>query len=457
MTRRRAGVRRPSRCCWRSWRRRGRAARAGGHARCPPDERGRSRRRALRARTTRPTSAPSSGTTAWSATTRPTRSNVDLSRVPLGRGAEGQRHELQRRHHAVRAGEDPAEERRRRPTSWRPASASGRGSARTTTAIMRFEPRPGYFQPDPTLNRGRSPAISNDPRTWPDDLARQAATTRTIRAGRGSWNGYFGKRSGGRPGELHGHGRRVLRRVGLQPGQPRLARAAGSGLRDRGARLPVGEPAGRQRHLLALRHHERGHDRLRRQHHLRPLHGLGRRRLGAVVRRHLRVGRRQRVLRPNVRRRLNLVYTWDSYGHGRDLSGNCGKTGYLGYAYLETPGNPLDTRRQRRGRHHRRAARRRPGHARSSAQRRDPRLRRSRTTTWRSSRPRTARSTSARPTAPAAGGPATRTWTGPPSSTTSARDGVAETGDTGEGDGMPTARRAELRPHRPQRVATRSG
>ena len=40
--------------------------------------------------------------------------------------------------------------------------------------------------------------------------------------------------------------------------------------------------------------------------------------------------------------RLNLVYTWDKNGHGRDLSGNCGRTGYLGYAYLETPGNPFD-------------------------------------------------------------------------------------------------------------------
>jgi len=26
--------------------------------------------------------------------------------------------------------------------------------------IMRFEPRPGYFQPDPAINRARSPAIS---------------------------------------------------------------------------------------------------------------------------------------------------------------------------------------------------------------------------------------------------------------------------------------------------------
>ena len=39
---------------------------------------------------------------------------------------------------------------------------------------------------------------------------------------------------------------------------------------------------------------------------------------------------------------LNLTYTWDKFGHGTDLRGNCAPTGYLGYAYLETPGNPFD-------------------------------------------------------------------------------------------------------------------
>ena len=39
---------------------------------------------------------------------------------------------------------------------------------------------------------------------------------------------------------------------------------------------------------------------------------------------------------------LNLTYTWDKNGRGTDLSGNCSATGYLGYAYLETPGNSYD-------------------------------------------------------------------------------------------------------------------
>src|SRR4029453_2685463 len=39
---------------------------------------------------------------------------------------------------------------------------------------------------------------------------------------------------------------------------------------------------------------------------------------------------------------LDVVYTWDLYGHGVDLSGLCDPTGYMGYAYLETRGNPFD-------------------------------------------------------------------------------------------------------------------
>ena len=38
-----------------------------------------------------------------------------------------------------------------------------------TGKTMRFEPRPGYFQEDPLINKGLSPALSNDPRTWPDE------------------------------------------------------------------------------------------------------------------------------------------------------------------------------------------------------------------------------------------------------------------------------------------------
>ena len=59
--------------------------------------------------------------------------------------------------------------------------------------VMRFEPRPGFFQANPPINRARSPAISNDPRTWPDTWP-DKANDPDDPGWAGSWNGYFGKR-----------------------------------------------------------------------------------------------------------------------------------------------------------------------------------------------------------------------------------------------------------------------
>jgi hypothetical protein len=59
-----------------------------------------------------------------------------------------------------------------------------------TSKIMRFEPRPGYFEPTPGINVARSPAISSDTRTWPgswpdrlddpDDPAPGTATSASV-------------------------------------------------------------------------------------------------------------------------------------------------------------------------------------------------------------------------------------------------------------------------------------
>jgi len=59
---------------------------------------------------------------------------------------------------------------------------------------MRFEPRPGYFQAKPDTNRGRSPAISTDPRTWPNRWPDKLQDPDDY-GWAGSWNGYFGKRA----------------------------------------------------------------------------------------------------------------------------------------------------------------------------------------------------------------------------------------------------------------------
>ena len=50
-----------------------------------------------------------------------------------------------------------------------------------------FAPLPGYFNPDPKVNTSNSPAVSNDPNTWPafwPDKEMDWA---------GQWNGFFGK------------------------------------------------------------------------------------------------------------------------------------------------------------------------------------------------------------------------------------------------------------------------
>jgi len=59
--------------------------------------------------------------------------------------------------------------------------------------VMRFEPRPGFFEPDPTLNKARSPAISNDPRTWPQKWP-DKVNDPDDPGWSNSWDGYFGKR-----------------------------------------------------------------------------------------------------------------------------------------------------------------------------------------------------------------------------------------------------------------------
>src|ERR1051325_887474 len=135
----------------------------------------------------------------------------------------------------------------RTPTSWRPATASGRPRARTPsascgssrgrdtssptprrtsaarspsaatrapgprrgltrrtcrtiragqdrgTATSGSAPRPGYFETDPAKNVGRAVAISSDPRTWPASWP-DKANVPDDPGWPGSWDGYFGKR-----------------------------------------------------------------------------------------------------------------------------------------------------------------------------------------------------------------------------------------------------------------------
>ena len=126
--------------------------------------------------------------------------------------------------------------------------------------IMRFEPRPGYFEANPGLNPARSPAISNDPRTWPGFWPDKLLDPDDP-GWAGKWNGYFGKRAAADQESFMVLDDDYYDAWDFDPGQHGHYPAR-TGTPDRGPRLSVVEPSGRQRDLLALRHHERGNDRL---------------------------------------------------------------------------------------------------------------------------------------------------------------------------------------------------
>ena len=209
--------------------------------------------------------------------------------------------------------------------------------------IMRFEPRPGWFQPDPNLNKGRSPAVSNDPRTWPDAWP-DKVNDPDDKGWHGSWNGYFGKRASadlesftvmdddfydawdfypdnrspaGTDSTRHGLGLRVEVR-GFQWSNPQAANVIFW-------------------HYDVVNESTTDYNKI-----IFGLYmdsGVGG---SAYSCDGIFESDDDNAYWDKSFPGLNLVYTWDRYGHGVGRAGNCLPTGYLGYAYLETPGNPFD-------------------------------------------------------------------------------------------------------------------
>ena len=210
-----------------------------------------------------------------------------------------------------------------------------------TNRMMRFEPRPGYLQSDPALNAGLSPAISNDPRTWPGSWPDRLDDP-TDPGWPGSWNGYFGKQvvadqesyvvldddyydawyffPDARDSTRNGLGLRLEVR-GFQWANPQARNVifwhydiTNEGTTDYDDNVVFG---------------------------LYMDSGVGGSALSCdgIYESDDDNAYFDRTFDDQV---LNLVYTWDRYGHGRDLSNSCARTGYLGYAFMETPGNALD-------------------------------------------------------------------------------------------------------------------
>jgi hypothetical protein len=207
-----------------------------------------------------------------------------------------------------------------------------------TNQVMRFEPRPGYFQPDPTINRGRSPAISNDPRTWPETWLDKASDPDDP-GWNGSWNGYFGKRPAADQESFTVMDDQYYDAFDYFP-DSRDSTRRGLGLRVQVRGFQWSNP---QAGNVIFWHYDITNESTT-DYNDNIIFGL-----------YMDAGVGGSALSCDgifesdddnaffdKSSRLNLVYTWDKNGHGRDLSGNCGRTGYLGYAYLETPGNPFN-------------------------------------------------------------------------------------------------------------------
>jgi hypothetical protein len=209
----------------------------------------------------------------------------------------------------------------------------------TKNRVMRFEPRPGYMQDNVGINIDRSPAMSHLERTWPDFWPDKLSDV-TDPGWKGSWNGYFGKKPNAsqesffvmdddyydawkdfvpdsRDPSRHGLGLRVEVR-GFQWQNPQAGNVifwhydiSNEGTNDFNENIVFGLYMD-----SGVGGSAQGCDPLPESDDDNAFYDKS---LG-----------------------MNLVYTWDTYGHGVDLASSCAPTGYLGYAYLETPGKDYD-------------------------------------------------------------------------------------------------------------------
>lgn len=219
--------------------------------------------------------------------------------------------------------------------------------------IMRYEPRPGYTERNPNINKGRSIALSNDPRTWPGAVDESGAP----RSGGnpedcwydkrndpddpgwcGSWNGFFGKRPNADQESFFVMDDNFYDAWNFFP-DSRDSTRQGLGLRVEVRGFQWANPQAQNVifwHYDIVNEGTTTYDDI-----IFGLYndsGVG----GSSISCDGNPESDDDNAFYNTDFGLNLVYTWDKTGRGVSLNSNCASTGYLGYAYLETPGNPFD-------------------------------------------------------------------------------------------------------------------
>ncbi|MFI5370723.1 MAG: hypothetical protein ACHQ52_04125 [Candidatus Eisenbacteria bacterium] len=203
--------------------------------------------------------------------------------------------------------------------------------------IMRFEPRPGYFEPDPGKNPARSPAISSDARTWPA-IWPDKLDDPSDPGWKQSWDGYFGKRPAADQESYTVMDDDFYDAWDFYPdGTDPTRRGLGLRVEVRGFQW-----ANPQAGNVIFWHYDITNEGTTDYNNmvfgLYMDSGVG----GSAISCDGIAESDDDNAFFDKSSGLNLVYTWDRYGHGRDLAGNCSPTGYVGYAYLETPGNEFN-------------------------------------------------------------------------------------------------------------------
>ncbi|HZW39403.1 MAG TPA: hypothetical protein VFF33_08905 [Ignavibacteriaceae bacterium] len=207
------------------------------------------------------------------------------------------------------------------------------GTSPITSKTMRFEPRFGYFQVDPTINKGRSVAISNDLRTWPDYWI-DKMNDPDDPGWRGSWNGYFGKAPKADQESFVVYDDNFYDAWDFYPDvRDNTRRGLGLRIEQRGFQW-----ANPQAGNVIFFHYDITNEGTT-DYNDNIIFGLymdsGVGGSGIGVDGIAESDDDNAFFDKSIG--LNLVYTWDKNNNGVQ-----GKTGYLGYSYLETPGNALD-------------------------------------------------------------------------------------------------------------------